>query len=110
MPHMSPNIKARKGRLGAGGTYPDLNILTSVPYVTQGVGDTGFTASASDAVDGDITAAITWTSDLDGVVGGPGGTPTLTFTTLGAHVLTVSVTAPTGGQTTTVDLNVTVNP
>ena len=108
MAGLAPAQKAKKGRYGAGGTAPDLTILTKSATAVQSVGSTDFTASASDAVDGDITATITWTSDLDGVVGGPGGTPTLTFATLGAHVLTVEATAATGGQTVSVDLDVLV--
>ena len=102
---MSPQIKARKGRFGAGGTAPDLSILTYVAEVTAGVASTDFTASASDTVDGNITATIDWTSDLDGSVG-TGGSPSITLTTVGTHVITVTATAPTGGQTTVKTLTV----
>ncbi len=100
MPHMSPNIKARKGRLGAGGTAPDLSISAYPASVTAGAGTGGYTATASDAVDGDITATIDWTSDLDAASVGTGGSPTITLTAVGVHTITVTATAPTGGQTT----------
>lgn len=107
MPGMSPRTKAKKGIFGVGGLAPLLNLVSFLTAGTTG-GDTGFEANAYDDIDGDLTALITWTSDVDGVVGGPGGTPTLTFTSTGPHVVTVAVTSPTGGQTTSTTFNITV--
>jgi len=96
---LAPAQKAKKGRFGAAGTAPDMLITGFADELVTAVADTtSFVATASDAVDGDITATIDWTSDLDGSVG-TGGTPSITLTTLGTHVMTVTATAPTGGQT-----------
>ncbi len=101
MPGLAPAQKAKKGRFGAGGTAPDLVIESFAAEVTTAVANTtDFVASASDAVDGDITATIDWTSDLDAASVGTGGTPSITLTALGTHTITVTATAPTGGQTT----------
>jgi len=102
---LAPAQKAKKGRFGAGGTAPDISVSAYPVEVDTGVATGGFTASASDDVDGDISASITWTSDLDGAVG-TGGSPTITLTTLGEHVITVEATATTGGATTSTDITV----
>ena len=109
MPGMSPNKKAAKGVFGPGGAVPQISMVTppSGTVVTTAVGFAA-TAVAVDDVDGDISASLTWTSDLDGVAGAPGGATTLTLTTLGDHVITVEATATTGGATNSVPLLVTV--
>ena len=102
----APRQKAKKGIFGPAGLPPQLTIINAPMAAVNAVPEAGYEASASDIPDGDISALITWTSDLDGVVGGPGGGPlALTFTTVGTHVLTVAVTAPSGG---TVSEDVTV--
>ncbi len=68
-----------------------------------------FTGSASDAEDGDLTAGLSWTSDLDGAIGS-GGSFVLTTLSVGTHVITASVTDSHGGidsadVTITVDAN-----
>ena len=103
---MSPRIKAKKGRFGVGGLPPVLTVEAYPASVTTTVGATGFEASASDDIDGDLTAAITWTSDLDAALVGTGGTPTITLTAVGTHTITVSTTGGTGSQTTTQDITV----
>ena len=49
-----------------------------------------FSGSASDAEDGDLSASLAWSSDLDGAIGS-GGTFDLTSLSPGTHVVTASV-------------------
>ena len=66
-----------------------------------------FAGAAGDAEDGDLTASLAWTSDLDGSIGSGGS-----FTTplsVGTHVVTASVT-DTGGLAGSDSVTVTVNP
>lgn len=65
-----------------------------------------FAATANDTEDGDITAAITWLSSLDGALGSGGSiAPVLQD---GSHVITASVT-DSGGNAASEILNVTVD-
>ena len=66
-----------------------------------------FTASASDAEDGDLDAAIVWTSDRDGALGSGAGIAT-SLLSRGSHLITASVT-DSGGRTvaTTVTISIT---
>jgi hypothetical protein len=105
---MAPAQKAKKGRFGAGGTHPDISIIAFPTEVTTLVGTGGYSATASDIVDGDLTAVIDWTSDLDTASVGTGGTPTITLTALGLHTITVSATAATGTQVVSQNIQVNV--
>ena len=67
-----------------------------------------FTGTASDAEDGNLTAALTWTSSIDGTLGSGGSISTSSLST-GTHTITASVTDAGGGQGTAV-ITVTVNP
>ena len=109
MPGMSPNKKAAKGVFGAGGTVPQISGVTPPSGTVVAVGDLPLaaTAVAVDDVDGDISASLTWTSDLDGAVGTTGAA-SLTLSTIGDHVITVEATATTGGATNSTQLTVTV--
>ena len=49
-----------------------------------------FVASASDVEDGDLTASLSWTSDLDGAIGSGGGFSAVL--NLGTHTITAAVT------------------
>ena len=62
MPGMSPRLKAKRGRFGAGGlTGPVLKILTPVDGASiVGSPTTLFTASASDDILGDLSSSIEW--------------------------------------------------
>jgi hypothetical protein len=69
-----------------------------------------FTATASDTEDGDLTAAIAWSSDLDGALG-TGGTLNLSTLTVGTHTITASATDSgglTGTDTITVEITAPV--
>jgi hypothetical protein len=72
---------------------------------TQGVAVT-FTGSATDLQDGALTAGMTWTSSLQGVIG-TGGSFTTSTLSLGTHVITARAT-DSGGLTTSVTRNVTI--
>ncbi len=50
-----------------------------------------FTGTAIDAEDGDITAALVWTSDIDGVIG-TGGSFSLTTLAVGEHLIIATST------------------
>lgn len=105
---MAPAQKARKGRFGAGGTAPVLSVTAFPSSATSGVAATGFAATATDAVDGDLTATLDWASDLDAASVGTGGSPSITLVAVGTHTITVTATAPTGGQTSTFTFEIEV--
>jgi large repetitive protein len=58
------------------------------------------TATATDAEDGDLSSAITWSSNLDGPLGSGGSLVGLTGLSEGSHVITAAVT-DTAGQNAT---------
>lgn len=64
-----------------------------------------FTGTATDTEDGDITAALVWTSNLDGQIG-TGGSFSTTLSD-GTHTITASVT-DSGGQSASDYISVTV--
>lgn len=105
MAGMSPRIKAKKGRFGADGLPPVLTVLDPLDGATISASHAA-SASAIDPEGGDISASITWTSDVDGSVG-TGGTPNLSVSTTGAHVLTVEIVD--GVHTVQEVVNVTVS-
>ena len=102
MPGMTPQKKAAKGIFGAAGIGPSLQWIPPTPpsgiQVPNGA-TVDVAVLALDAEDGDVSASATYVSDLDGSLGS-GATATLSFTSVGTHVITCTVTAPTGGQTT----------
>jgi len=51
----------------------------------------GFAASAADDEDGDLTAGLAWTSNIDGALGG-GGSFSLSTLSIGSHTITAAVT------------------
>ena len=65
----------------------------------------GFVGSASDTEDGDLTASLVWTSDLDGQIGA-GGSFSTTLSD-GNHTITASVT-DTGTKTGSASISITV--
>jgi len=65
-----------------------------------------FTGSASDTQDGSLTAALAWTSNIDGAIGS-GGAFTRVLTA-GSHTIKATVT-DSGGLTTVRQITVTVN-
>lgn len=71
-----------------------------------------FNASANDAENGNLTASLRWSSDIDGDLCTPSGTPCNNFSrslSVGTHTVTASVT-DNGGLTGSANRTVTVNP
>ena len=107
MGHMPPRIKVKKGRpLPGYGSAPVVTITGADLSPASGTPTGGYTATAIDDVDGDISANLVWTASVDGVLGS-GASPTLTFTTQGNQTLTASVT-DSNGQTGQDDVAVSV--
>jgi hypothetical protein len=93
----------------AANTAPGLVLAAPADGARFVAGDpVDFAASASDAEDGDLSAAIAWSSDLAGALGSG---PSLTLTDLapGAHVVTAAVT-DAGGLSASATVTVTVDP
>jgi len=76
---------------GPANTPPTTTITapSDATTVTEGTAIT-FEATASDAEDGDLSASVSWTSDLDGALGS-GGSLNATLS-VGTHSITASVT------------------
>ena len=113
MPGMSPRIKAKKGRFGVEGLIHTVQILSplsgsSFSLTGSPIVEIPFTATGKVTDDlGAVTGAdIVWTSDVDGSVGANGTPTAITLTTLGAHVITATVT--NGTQVVTDSISVTV--
>ena len=107
---MSARMKEKKGRFGDSGLDPVIRVTSDLSGSTE-TNAVAFTATAtatdnqlvgSPVASGDVSAYLVWTSDLDGQVG-TGGSPSITLTTVGTHVITVSITAgsPTGNTSQT---------
>jgi len=103
---MSPRMKAKKGRYGVGGLVPAILITspTTADTLTTLV-PVDFIGSAFDAENGDLSAVINWSSDIDGIIG-IGATVNFALTTLGAHVITATVTDGTTSATDTINVTV----
>ncbi len=65
-----------------------------------------FSGSANDVEDGDLTAALTWASSLDGNIGS-GGSFSTTALQVGSHTITAQAT-DSGGLTVSVQIGITV--
>jgi hypothetical protein len=92
----------------SGNTPPTVTITAPPNGSTSTQGDAvTFTGTASDAQDGNLTAALAWTSSLDGTMGS-GGSVTTSSLSLGDHTITASVT-DAGGAPASAAISVTVN-
>jgi YD repeat-containing protein len=90
----SDALTVNVGRIG-----PGLTILYPTDgYITEAGWSLNFNASANDAVDGDLSQAIRWTSSIDGAIGS-GGTFSRQLS-LGQHVITASVSDSNGTTAT----------
>ena len=81
--------------VGGGGppnTAPTVAITapSSSSSFTEGV-SVGFTGTASDTEDGDLSASISWSSDLDGALG-TGASLSISTLSVGEHLITASAT------------------
>ncbi|MEE9344539.1 MAG: metallophosphoesterase [Methylococcales bacterium] len=100
---------------GTSNTAPTVSIASPVSGASFVLGDTiTFTGTGADVEDGDVTASLTWDSNLDGAIGNSGffsttlseGTHRITVTATdsgnmtGSNAMTVTVLPPGGGTTT----------
>lgn len=80
-------------------------VTISTPDGTYNQGDAvALSATATDDVDGDLTASISWSSNLDGSLG-TGGTVNTSALSVGTHIITASATdsqTQTGTDTVTI--------
>ena len=74
---------------------------------TEGIA-VSFAGSASDSEDGDLTSALEWRSDLDGLVG-TGGAFSTAILSVGTHAITASVT-DSASQSASAAVSVTIVP
>ena len=89
-----------------GDAAPTVSITAPADSATFTSGATiSFSGSANDAEDGDLTADLAWTSDLDGTIG-TGGDVTATLSD-GTHAVAASVT-DSAGQSTSASVTITV--
>ena len=89
---------------------PTVTITAPADGTTVNFGtDINFVATATDIEDDDntLTAAIAWSSSLDGALG-TGGSINVATLTVGDHVITASVTDSNGGSGSD-SINVTIN-
>ena len=88
-------------------TAPGVAITAPADGTTVAAGTAvGFAASADDAEDGDLSAAIAWSSSLAGPLGS-GASLTLTSLALGTHLVTAAVT-DSGGRSGSASVTVSV--
>jgi hypothetical protein len=88
-------------------TAPSVSISSPANGATFASGAVvSFSGSASDAQDGSLTAALAWTSNINGAIG-TGGAFTKVLTA-GTHTIKATVT-DSGGMTTVRQVTVTVN-
>jgi hypothetical protein len=79
-----------------GNATPAVRITQPTDGSSFGVGQSvSFTGTATDVEDGVLTAQLTWTSSLDGVIGTGGSFSSATLST-GAHTITAAVTDADG--------------
>lgn len=93
---------------GPGNATPSVNI--SAPSDGTSVSDgtaISFAGSASDAEDGDLSSAISWSSSLDGTLGS--GASINATLSVGSHTITASVT-DSGGASDSDSIAVSVTP
>ena len=92
---------------GGGNTAPTVTI-TAPPNgtsVAQGT-SVNFSGTATDAEDGNISASLTWTSSINGIIGSGASFSTSTLS-VGSHTITASVT-DSGGLPGSAFINLTV--
>ena len=93
----------------SGNAAPVVNITAPANPTTVNEGDSlTFTGTANDPEDGDITASLNWSSNLDGAIGS-GGSFSTSALSVGTHTVTASTT-DSGGLAGSDTVSVTVNP
>ncbi len=94
---------------GPANTPPNVSITSPANGSTFTQGDTiNFAGTAIDSEDGNISANLGWSSNLDGVIGSGASFSTSTLS-VGFHTITASVT-DSGGLPGSAMINLTVNP
>ncbi len=92
---------------GTGNTPPAVTVLLPSNGATFTAGDTvSFSGSATDAEDGTLTSALSWSSSLDGALG-TGGSFSSSSLSVGTHTITASVT-DSGGAPGSDSVQITV--
>ncbi|MEQ1852352.1 MAG: hypothetical protein ABMA01_12255, partial [Chthoniobacteraceae bacterium] len=90
-------------------TVPVVTITAPVTGSRYPSGATvAFTGTANDTQQGNMTAAINWSSNINGPIG-TGGSISLSSLAVGTHTITASVT-DSGGLTGTASISVTIAP
>jgi hypothetical protein len=105
---------------GTSNAAPTVSIASPVTGASFVLGDNiTFTGTGADAEDGDVTASLTWDSNLDGTIGNGGsfsttlseGAHTITVTATdsnnmtGSNTMTVTVLPPGSGTTISIPIN-----
>ena len=94
------DVKIIKTGNAPAGNLPMVNILSPADGALYVDGDSiDFQGSATDVEDGDLAAAIEWSSSLDGVLGA-GAQLTISTLSIGNHTIFASVTDTDGGIST----------
>ena len=97
-----------QGNVCDGNTAPSVTIASPADGASFQEGDAiGFSASASDTEDGDLSASIAWSSDKDGSIGS-GASLSLSTLSANAHVITAAVT-DSGSLSGSDSISITVN-
>jgi hypothetical protein len=92
-----------------GNTPPSVTITAPPDPSTFNQGDSvSFAGTATDAEDGNLSANLAWTSNLDGAIGSGASFSTSTLS-VGTHTITASVT-DSGGAPGSDTVTVTINP
>jgi hypothetical protein len=90
-------------------TAPAVTISAPADSVTFTAGETiNFSGTAGDVEDGDVTASLSWVSNIDGTIGS-GGSFSRANLSVGVHTITASV-SDSGGLTGSDQVSITVNP
>ncbi len=102
-------VKPPECPTGPANMAPVPTILLPTPGTTVLVGTSvNFSGSATDDLDGDLTASMSWASSLQGAIGA-GGAFSRTDLVVGTHVITASVT-DSGALVGTATVSITVQP
>ena len=96
--------------LGAGTNQPPTAVINApADGATFNEGDSiTFTGAANDSEDGDVTASLSWISDIDGTIG-TGGTFSSSDLSVGAHTIT-AMGMDSGGLSGSDQITITVIP
>jgi hypothetical protein len=92
---------------GGSNTTPQVTINSPLDAASFNVGDAiDFAGTANDSEEGDLTANLSWESDIDGPIGS-GGSFSYSNLSSGVHTITAFVT-DTGGKTGSASVGITI--